>query len=122
MHAKKPGKRRTYFRSLPVRVSAGHVTSDHVTSRSSTISPYHKCCLSCAHILLTWVELNIPFIEGTMWRKTRNRRVSGITFIRYAQNRKIGKSNKVFGSNKTKGYTQDSQNRLRSHKPEGGEP
>ena len=47
-HAKKSGKRRTYFRSLPVWVSAGHVTSG-----SSTTSLYHKCCLNCAHILLT---------------------------------------------------------------------
>jgi hypothetical protein len=58
-----------------------------------------------------------------MWKKTRNRRVSGITFIRYAQNHKIGKPNnfKVFGSNKTKGHKQDNQNRLRSYTPEGGE-
>ena len=39
-------------------------------------------------------------------------------------NRKIGKTNnlKVFGSNKTKGHKQDSQNRLWSPMPEGGEP
>jgi len=53
--------------------------------------------------------------------------VSGITVIRYAQNRKIGKSNnlKVFGSNgaiKPKGLIkQDSHNQLRSPMPEGGE-
>jgi hypothetical protein len=41
-----------------------------------------------------------------MWKKPRNRRVSGITFIRYAQDHKIGKPNnfKVFVSNKTKGH------------------
>ena len=39
------------------------------------------------------------------------RRVSGITCIRYAQSRKIGKPNnfKIFGSNETKGLKQDSQ-------------
>ena len=39
------------------------------------------------------------------------RRISGITFIRYAQNRKIGKPNnlKVVGSKKTKANKQDSQ-------------
>jgi hypothetical protein len=50
--------------------------------------------------------------------------VSGITFIRYAQNRKIGKPNnlKFLGGNETKVPKQDSQNlRLRSHMPEGGE-
>ena len=49
--------------------------------------------------------------------------VSGITFIRYAQNRQIGKPNnvKVFESNKAKGHQQDSQNRLRSPMPEEGE-
>ena len=38
----------------------------------------------------------------------------------YAQNRKIGKPNnlKVFGSNKTKGPRDDSQNRMRSHMSE----
>jgi hypothetical protein len=43
---------------------------------------------------------------------------------RNAQDHKIGKPNnfKVFVSNKTKGHKQDSQNRLRSYKPEGGEP
>ena len=42
----------------------------------------------------------------------------------YAQNRKIGKSNnlKVFGSNKTKGAKDDSQNRMRSHMSERREP
>jgi len=41
----------------------------------------------------------------------------------YAQSRKIGKPNNLnFGSNKTKGPKQDSQNRLRSPMPEGGEP
>ena len=40
------------------------------------------------------------------------RRVSGITFIRYAQSRKVGKQNKlnVLGSNKTKGPKHDSLN------------
>ena len=37
-------------------------------------------------------------------------RIPGITFIRYAQNRNIGKPNnlKVFGSKKVKGPKQDS--------------
>jgi len=49
--------------------------------------------------------------------------VTGITFIMYAQNRKIGKPNILkFGSNKTKGPKQDSQNPLRSPMPEGGKP
>jgi len=50
--------------------------------------------------------------------------VSAITFIRYAQCQKIGKPNnfKVFGTLKTKGTKQDSQNRLRSPMPEGGVP
>jgi hypothetical protein len=49
---------------------------------------------------------------------------SGITYIRYAQNRRVGKLNncKIVGSNKTKGSKQDSQTRLRSPIPEGGEP
>ena len=49
---------------------------------------------------------------------------SGITFIRYAQNRKVGKPNnlKRFASNKTKGLKQDHQNQLRSPMPEGEEP
>jgi hypothetical protein len=44
-----------------------------------------------------------------MKKTIRNRRVSGVTFIRYAQDHKIGKPNnfKVFGSNKTKGHKQD---------------
>ena len=48
------------------------------------------------------------------------RYVSGITFIRYAQDLKIGKPSniKVFGSTNAKGYEQDSQNQLRSHMPE----
>ena len=39
--------------------------------------------------------------------------------LHQAQNRKIGKPNnlKVFGSNKTKGPKQDSQNQLKSHMP-----
>ena len=48
--------------------------------------------------------------------------VSGITFIRYAPNRKIGKPNNLnFGSNKIKGPRQDSQYQVRSHMPEGRE-
>jgi len=41
-----------------------------------------------------------------------------------AQNRQIGKPNniKAFGSNKTKGPKQDSQNWQRSSMPTGGEP
>jgi len=41
---------------------------------------------------------------------------SGITFIRYTQNREIGKTNnsKVFGRNKTEGHKKDNQSRLRS--------
>jgi hypothetical protein len=40
----------------------------------------------------------------------------------YAQNRKIGKPNnfKTFGSNKSKGHTQDIQNLLRSPTPREG--
>jgi hypothetical protein len=38
----KPGMRRTYFRSLPVRVTSGHVTSGHVTSvLTYYLSPYY---------------------------------------------------------------------------------
>jgi len=51
--------------------------------------------------------------------------VSGITFIRYHQDRKIGKPNnlKVFESNETKGTNKkDSQNLLRSSMSAGGEP
>ena len=49
--------------------------------------------------------------------------ISGITFIRYAQNRKIGKPNNLnFRSYKTKGPKQDSQNQVRSPMPEDGEP
>jgi hypothetical protein len=49
--------------------------------------------------------------------------LDGITFIGYAQNRKIGKPNNLtFCTNKTKGRTQYSINRLRSPMPEGGEP
>jgi hypothetical protein len=42
--------------------------------------------------------------------KKFNGHVAGNTFFRYAQRQKIGKLNdlKVFGSNKTKGPTQDS--------------
>jgi len=42
----------------------------------------------------------------------------------YGQYRNIGKHNnlKVFGSNKTKGPKQDSQNRLRLLMPDVGEP
>jgi len=49
---------------------------------------------------------------------------SGITFIGYTQNRKVGKSNnlKLFGSNKNKGPKQDRQNLIRSPMPEEGEP
>jgi hypothetical protein len=49
-------------------------------------------------------------------------RLSGITFIRYAQNQKIGKPNsfKIFSSKKIKGPQQDSQNCLRSPMSEGG--
>ena len=41
----------------------------------------------------------------------------------YAQNRTIGKRKKIisFGRNKTKGPKQDTQYRLRSPMPEGGE-
>jgi hypothetical protein len=40
----------------------------------------------------------------------------------YTQNRKIRKSSNLnFGSNKTKGPKQDSQNQLRSPMSEGGE-
>ena len=49
-------------------------------------------------------------------------RTSGITFIRYAQSRKIGNPNnlKLLQRNKTKGTIQDSQNQLRSPMSEGG--
>jgi len=40
--------------------------------------------------------------------------ISGITFIRYVKNRKLG-------SNKTKEHKQNSKNRLWSSMPEGGE-
>jgi len=50
------------------------------------------------------------------------KRISKITFIGYAQNRKIGESkiSKVFGSNKTTMPKQDCQSWLRSPMPEGG--
>ena len=52
-----------------------------------------------------------------------SRRISGKTLIRYAKNRNIGKPKILsFRSNKTKGPKQDSQNRLMSPMPEGGEP
>jgi hypothetical protein len=45
--------------------------------------------------------------------RNTSRRVSGITFIKYAQNQNIKKPNNlnVFGRKTTKGYTQDSQNK-----------
>jgi hypothetical protein len=47
---------------------------------------------------------------------------SGIIVIKYVQNQKIGKQEKKsFGSNKTKGPKQDSQNQIRSPISEGGE-
>ena len=52
----------------------------------------------------------------------QRRRVSGIFFMRYVQNRKNGKPNNLFGSNETKGSKYDSQNRLRSPMSEGEEP
>ena len=52
--------------------------------------------------------------------------VSGITFIRYAKYRKIGKPNnfKVLRSNKTKSPKKQDilQNQLKLPMPEGGEP
>jgi hypothetical protein len=52
------------------------------------------------------------------------RHVSGITFINIRSRPNNLKPNniKVFGSKKTKGLTQNIQNYLRSHMPEGGEP
>jgi hypothetical protein len=52
------------------------------------------------------------------------RRISGITFISYAYDQKVGKPNKsnVFVSKLTKDPKQDNQNRLRSPIPEGEEP
>jgi hypothetical protein len=49
---------------------------------------------------------------------------SGITFISYAHNQKVGKPNNliVFVSKLTKGSKEDNHNRLRSSIPEGGEP
>jgi hypothetical protein len=51
-----------------------------------------------------------------MWNKNKGiylgvHQASGITFIRYIPNRKIGKpiNAKIFGSKKTKGPKQDSQ-------------
>jgi hypothetical protein len=46
-----------------------------------------------------------------------------MTFIRYAQNLKFGKTNnlKVLGNNKTKGAKLNSQSRLISPIPDGGE-
>jgi uncharacterized protein with von Willebrand factor type A (vWA) domain len=51
-------------------------------------------------------------------------RVSVITFIWYAQNQNTETPSKlkVFESNNSKRAKQDSQNRLRSHMSEGGEP
>ena len=62
----------------------------------------------------TWVS-NV--VRATrFWKKK--------TFIRYAQNRKIGRSNnfKVFRNNKTKGPKQGHKNRLRSPMSQGEEP
>jgi hypothetical protein len=41
-------------------------------------------------------------------------RVPGITFIRYAHDQKVGKTNNlnVFGSNKTKNKTKQKQNKI----------
>jgi hypothetical protein len=47
--------------------------------------------------------------------------VSGITFIRYVQNREPNNL-KVLGSNKPKGAKQDSQSWLRAPMYERGEP
>jgi len=49
--------------------------------------------------------------------------ISGITFIRYAQNRKIGNPTncKVLGAIKPEGSKQDIQNRPRPPMLEGGE-
>jgi hypothetical protein len=58
-----------------------------------------------------------------MWNKNKGiylgvHQASGITFIRYIPNQKIGKpiNAKIFGSKKTKGPKQDSQ---RARKPKG---
>ena len=49
--------------------------------------------------------------------------VSGITCINYSHIQKIGKryNKKSVGSRNTKGHKQDSQNRMWSHIPDGGE-
>lgn len=53
----------------------------------------------------------------------RTRLAFEITFIRYAQSRKIGKANNlsILGTITTKGTNQDNQNRIRSCMPEGGD-
>jgi hypothetical protein len=49
--------------------------------------------------------------------------ISAMTFIRYAQHRKIRKPNNLaLGAIKPKWPKQDSQNQLRSPMPEGEEP
>ena len=70
----------------------------------------------------TWLT-NTPVVLNTLnkWCCSNEidvnlRRISVITFIRYAQNRKIGKPNNLkYWNNKTKGPKQDRQNRLRSY-------
>ena len=59
-----------------------------------------------------------------MYRIWCTRGASGITFISYTYNQKVGKPNNliVFESKLTKGSKQDSQNRLKSPIPEGREP
>jgi hypothetical protein len=70
------------------------------------------------------LRLLIPRIDEpldlTLINICNKRRIFGITFIGYAQSRKIGKSNILedVWSTKTNGPKQDSQYRLRSYMPE----
>jgi len=62
-------------------------------------------------------------LQGGQWSTVTHSDLNCLQrLIIYAQNRKIGKPNnsKVFGSNKTQGPKQDSQNWLRSPMPVGG--
>jgi hypothetical protein len=55
-------------------------------------------------------------------RYAQNQDVTGITFIRYTQNRKIGKPNNLeFWEQQNQRPKQDNQNRPRSSMAEGGE-
>ena len=81
----------------------------------------HHCLNFLYNTVITIHQYNFILIKMKISNKCA-RRVADITFIRYAQNRNIGKPNlfKVFGSNKSKYPKQDRENRLWLFLPEGG--